>query len=81
MRVRASFRCIRIEVDVEPMNDGCFILDFDGEYLMEIFYDGKEFEPTGKMMDGYGNRGAPFIDCEVKIERIDQVHISQRSKK
>lgn len=72
MKVKASFRCIEIETDVEPVNDGYFILDFDGEYLMEIFYDGKEFEPTGRITDGWGNRGAPFIDCELKIERIDK---------
>ena len=72
MKVKASFRCIEIEEDVEPSNDGCFILDFDGEYLMEIFYDGKKFEPTGKITDGYGNRGAAFIDCELKIERTGQ---------
>lgn len=71
MKVKASFRCIEIEEDVEPV-DGYFNLDFDGEYLMEIFYDGKKFEPTGKIMDGWGNRGAPFIDCEVRIERIDE---------
>ena len=72
MKVKASFRCIEIETDVEPVNDGYFNLDFDGEYLMEIFYDGKEFSPTGHIMDGWGNSGAPFIDSEVKIERIDK---------
>lgn len=71
MKVKASFRCIEIEEDVEPV-DGYFNLDFDGEYIMEIFYDGKEFEPTGRITDGWGNRGAPFIDSEVKIERIDK---------
>jgi hypothetical protein len=72
MKVKASFRGIEIETGVEPLNSGCFILDFDGEYLMEIFYDGKEFAPTGRITDGWGNSGAPFIDSEVKIERIDQ---------
>lgn len=71
MKVKASFRCIEIEEDVEPV-DGYFNLDFDGEYIMEIFYDGKEFEPTGRITDGWGNCGAPFIDCELKIERIDK---------
>lgn len=71
MKVRASFRCIEIEEDVEPV-DGYFNLDFDGEYIMEIFYDGKEFEPTGKMTDGEGKRGIPFIDCELRIERTDK---------
>ena len=71
MKVKASFRGIEIETDVEPVNDGYFDLDFDGEYLMEFFYDGKEFEPT-KMTDGEGKRGMPFIDFEVRIERIDK---------
>ncbi len=72
MKVKASFRGIEIETDVEPVDDGYFNLNFDGAYLMEIFYDGKEFAPTGKIMDGWGNSGAPFIDREVKIERIDK---------
>ena len=72
MKVKASFRGIEIIADVEPVNDGYFNLDFDGEYLMEIFYDGKEFVPTGRIMDGWGKSGAPFIDSEVKIERIDK---------
>ncbi len=72
MKVKASFRCIEIIADVEPVNDGYFDLDFDGEYIMEIFYDGKEFVPTGRIMDGWGKSGAPFIDSEVKIERIDK---------
>lgn len=37
MKVKASFRGIEIETDVEPVNDGYFDLDFDGMYLMEIF--------------------------------------------
>lgn len=72
MKVKTSFRGIEIETDVKPVNDGYFILDFDGEYLMEIFYDGKEFVPTGRIMDGWGNSCAPFIDSEVKIERVDK---------
>ena len=72
MKVKASFRGIEIETDVEPADDGYFNLDFDGAYLMEIFYDGKEFAPTGRIIDGRGNSGAPFIDSEVKIERIDK---------
>lgn len=71
MKVKASFRGIEIEAEVEPVNDGYFDLDFDGEYLMEIFYDGKEFSPTGRIMDGWGNGGVPFENSEVKIERID----------
>lgn len=72
MKVKASFRGIEIETDVEPVNDGYFNLDFDGMCLMEIFYDGKEFAPTGRIMDGWGNSGVPFIDSEVNIERIDK---------
>ena len=72
MKVKASFRGMEIETNVEPVNDGYFNLDFDGAYIMEIFYDGKEFVPTGKTMDGWGNSCAPFIDSEVKIERIDK---------
>ena len=72
MKVKASFRNIEIIADVEPVNDGYFSLDFNGAYLMEIFYDGKEFLPTGRIMDGYGKSGVPFENSEVKIERIDQ---------
>lgn len=72
MKVKASFRDIEIETDVEPVNGGYFDLDFNGAYLMEIFYDGKEFSPTGYIMDGWGNSGVPFEDSEVKIERIDK---------
>ena len=72
MKVKASFRGIEIEADVEPVNDGVFSLDFNGAYLMEIFYDGKEFSPTGRIMDGYGKSGVPFENSEVKIERIDK---------
>ena len=72
MKVKASFRDIKIIADVEPVNDGYFILDFDSEYLMEIFYDGKEFYPTGPIMDGWGNCDVPFENSEVKIERIDK---------
>ena len=72
MKVKASFRCIEIIAAVEPVNDGYFSLDFNGAYLMEIFYDGKEFSPTGRIMDGYGNSGVPFENSEVKIERIDK---------
>ena len=72
MKVKASFRGIEIETDVEPVNDGDFDLDFDGAYLMEIFYDGKEFSPTGHIMDGWGNGDVPFENSEVKIERIDK---------
>lgn len=72
MKVKASFRGIEIIADVEPVNDGYFNLDFDGAYLMEIFYDGKEFSPTGRIMDGYGKSGVPFENSEVKIERIDK---------
>ena len=72
MKVKASFRGIEIETGVEPVNDGYFSLDFNGAYLMEIFYDGKEFSPTGRIMDGYGKSGVPFEDSEVKIERIDK---------
>ena len=70
MKVKASFRDIKIIADVEPVNDGYFSLDFNGAYLMEIFYDGKEFSPTGRIMDGYGKSGVPFENSEVKIERI-----------
>ena len=72
MKVKASFRNIEIIAHVEPVNDGYFSLDFNGAYLMEIFYDGKEFSPTGRIMDGYGNSGVPFENSEVKIERIDK---------
>lgn len=72
MKVKASFRGNEIEADVEPVNDGYFCLDFNGNYLMEIFYDGKEFYPTGPIMDGWGNRDVPFENSEVKIERIDK---------
>ena len=72
MKVKASFRGIEIETDVEPVNDGYFNLDFDGAYLMEIFYDGKEFAPTGRIMDGWGNCDVPFENSEVKIERLDK---------
>lgn len=72
MKVKASFRNIEIIADVEPVNDGYFSLDFNGAYLMEIFYDGKEFSPTGRIMDGYGKSGVPFENSEVKIERIDK---------
>lgn len=72
MKVKASFRNIEIETDVEPVNDGYFNLDFNGAYLMEIFYDGKEFVPTGRIMDGWGKGGVPFENSEVKIERIGE---------
>lgn len=72
MKVKASFRGIEIETDVEPVNDGYFSLDFNGAYLMEIFYDGKEFAPAGRIMDGYGKSGVPFENSEVKIERIGE---------
>lgn len=72
MKVKANFRDIEIIADVEPVNDGYFSLDFNGAYLMEIFYDGKEFSPTGRIMDGYGETGVPFENSEVKIERIDK---------
>ena len=72
MKVKASFRGTEIEAYVEPVNDGYFDLDFDGAYLMEIFYDGKEFYPTGRIMDGWRNDDVPFENSEVKIERIDK---------
>lgn len=72
MKVKASFRGIEIETDVEPLNGGYFDLDFDGAYVLEIFYNGKEFSPTGYIMDRWGYSGMPFENSELKIERIDK---------
>lgn len=69
MKIRAEYKGIVCECVRSPKKNEHFNINFDGNYLIEFYFNGETFKPT-RAIDGWGERHAVDLS-ELKIEKIE----------